>query len=273
MHITGSYYWLLRFGKRRNIQHRFSVPPFPNPRLSGNQAPAGSAASHLQQVFVDRKAVAAPRSPPRAFPAGGVVLCAPPANCLHRAVVPLRTAPAAGAGCPAVDDVEVDVRARDLPFCTGHGRSPPLPETVAYASDIRPETFRSAFFPVKYIFANAREGMTCTPEYPRPVRNGTTSPSANPDRIGSPIWIVPFRMFCPPSASDVPSASDCGTKSKSTVLPAPACSAIPASSSSTSRAGEIHHEPFKEKERLFFRGEPGRFQRPATTAPFRFRGG
>lgn len=160
MHITGSYYWLLRFGKRRNIQHRFSVLPSPNPRFSGNQAPAGSAASHLQQVFVDRKAVAAPLTPPCAFSTGGVVLCTPPANRLLRAVVPLRTAPAAGAGCPSVNNVKVDVRASDRPFCTGHGRSLPLPAIVAYASDIRPETLQSPLFPVKYILAYTREGMT-----------------------------------------------------------------------------------------------------------------
>jgi hypothetical protein len=60
---------------------------------------------HLQQVSVDLKEQAAPLSPPGAFRAGDVILRAPPASRLHRAVVPFGTAPAAGAGCSAGKDI------------------------------------------------------------------------------------------------------------------------------------------------------------------------
>lgn len=115
------------------LDHRFVVVLLPQ-------------VSHLQETPVDRECIAAPYTPPRAFVTRCVVPCAPSANRFHGTVVPLGTAPAAGAGGPPVNYVKVDRGNLWRSLRSGHGCTPPA--TVAYASDIRPDTLRSAFFPV-----------------------------------------------------------------------------------------------------------------------------
>ena len=102
--------------------------------------------SHPQEIPVDLEVDASPYSPPRAFIAGCVVPGAFSSHGLHRAVVPFRTAPTAGAGGPAVNHIEVDCGRPDVSLCSGHCGIPPA--TFACATDISPETRRFAFFPV-----------------------------------------------------------------------------------------------------------------------------
>ena len=128
-------------------------------------------------------------------------------------------------------------------------------------------------FPVKYRPCKFPRGDNCYSGKPKSGEERFDLPSVNPERIGSPIRIVQFRMYCPPSASDVPSASEGGRKSKSTALPAPAWRAIPARRSSTRRMGEVHHQAFENEERLFVRRLPAASRADPSSPPVPYRGG